>query len=272
VTAIASNGVLTISGVPTEYGTFTFTVTTLGGEGTAAVKTGTLTISNIVTQLDASVPTSGDGVTESTNSGYKVGSGYYNFTNALGSSALWTIYSTSARTVTLFLHYSNGTAVSADRAVALIVNGSTVDTVSFAGTADWTTWDLVSVTITLVAGVNTISLTSLTANGGANIDYLGFDVDGITLGAEPPTIILQENLNLHAYWASANVFVAPSTGILTLRIFDIRGNCIVQEKMNVHAGNNQVFMHKPGAGLGVYWVKSEWNGISAGTFKMMVTE
>jgi rhamnogalacturonan endolyase len=65
VTAIASNGVLTISGVPTEYGTFTFTVTTLGGEGTAAVKTGTLTISNIVTQLDASVPTSGDGVTES---------------------------------------------------------------------------------------------------------------------------------------------------------------------------------------------------------------
>jgi hypothetical protein len=107
---------------------------------------------------------------------------------------------------------------------------------------------------------------------GANIDYLGFDVDGITLGAEPPTIILQENLNLHAYWASANVFVAPSTGILTLRIFDIRGNCIVQEKMNVHAGNNQVFMHKPGAGLGVYWVKSEWNGISAGTFKMMVTE
>lgn len=272
VTATTNNGTLTISGTPTVSGSFTYTVTTVGGEGNTATKTGTITVSNIVTQLDASVATSGDGVTESTNSGYEVGSGYYNFANALGSSALWTIYSTSARTVTLFLHYSNGTAASVDRALALAVNGSTVDTVNFAATANWTTWDLVSVTITLAAGVNTISLTSLTANGGANIDYLGFDVDGISLGSEPPIVIPQARPNLHAYWASANVFVAPSTGVLSLRIFDIRGNCIAQKKINVHAGNNQVSMRKAGAGLGVYWVQAEWNGASVGTFKTIVTE
>jgi len=272
VTATVNNGTLTIRGTPTEHGTFAYTVTTVGGEGTVATKTGTITVSNIVTKLDASVPTSGDGITESTNSGYEVGSGYYNFTNTLGSTALWTIYSTSARTVTLFLHYSNGTVASADRALALAMNGSTVDTLNFVATANWTTWDLVSVTITLAAGVNTISLTSLTANGGANIDYFGFDADGIFLGSEFPIVISQERPNLHAYWASANVFVAPSTGVLTLRIFDIRGNSIAQKKMNVHAGNNQISMRKAGAGFGVYWVKAEWNGVSVGMIQTVLME
>jgi hypothetical protein len=53
-----------------------------------------------------------------------------------------------------------------------VVNGSTVQMLSFPGTGAWNTWSTKTVTVSLAAGSNTIRLSPTTAGGLANIDYL----------------------------------------------------------------------------------------------------
>ncbi|MDQ0963794.1 hypothetical protein QFZ66_007672 [Streptomyces sp. B4I13] len=110
------------------------------------------------------------GTIDSNQAGYS-GSGFCNGDPAVGAFAEFTVNSETARTATLGVRFAHG-ATSGARPANLVVNGSTVGTVSFESTGAWTTWSTKTVTVSLNAGSNTIRWDPTTAAGLPNVDCL----------------------------------------------------------------------------------------------------
>ncbi|MCX3292545.1 carbohydrate-binding protein [Streptomyces sp. NEAU-H22] len=115
-------------------------------------------------------PAQCQGTIDSNQAGYS-GTGFCNGTAAAGAYAQFTVNSQAAGTATLGIRFANAGSTGA-RPANLIVNGSTVGTVSFESTGAWTTWSTKTVTVPLDAGSNTIRLDPTTAAGLPNLDYL----------------------------------------------------------------------------------------------------
>ncbi|MEV1005669.1 carbohydrate-binding protein [Nonomuraea sp. NPDC050202] len=98
------------------------------------------------------------------------GSGFCNGTNAAGAYAQFTVNPSAAGSASLGIRYANGAGSA--RAANLIVNGSTVATVSFEPTGAWTTWATKTMTVPLNTGGNTIRVDPTTTAGLPNIDHL----------------------------------------------------------------------------------------------------
>ncbi len=109
------------------------------------------------------------GTIDSNHTGFS-GSGFCNGNNAVGAYAQFTVNATAAGSVTVGIRFANGTTTA--RPANLIVNGTTVSTVSFESTSTWTGWTTKSVTVSLNAGANTIRLDPTTAAGLVNVDRL----------------------------------------------------------------------------------------------------
>jgi len=107
------------------------------------------------------------------------GSGFCNATNATGAFLQFTVSASAAGSATLGVRFANGTTTA--RAASLIVNGSTVQSLSFEGTGAWNTWVTKSVTANVNAGSNTIRLNPTSSAGLPNVDFLDFEV-----GVPPP--------------------------------------------------------------------------------------
>ncbi|MCW6009607.1 carbohydrate-binding protein [Micromonospora sp. CPCC 205371] len=155
------------------------------GAATVTIRTnsGTLTVDDL-----ALVKTSGDdpppvgqryeaetapavcqGTIDTNHAGF-TGTGFCNGSNAVGAYAQFTATASAAGTATLGVRFANGG--SAARTANLIVNGSTVATVSFENTGGWTAWSTKNLTVSLNAGSNTIQLSPTAADGLPNIDHL----------------------------------------------------------------------------------------------------
>ncbi|HSQ42839.1 MAG TPA: carbohydrate-binding protein [Fibrobacteraceae bacterium] len=118
------------------------------------------------------------GWVETKNTGY-LGEGYLNVDNDVDQTAVWAVSASSAGTVQMVVRYANGGT--ADRPVSIAVNGTTqISSFSFPVTDDWTTWALVETSLNLAEGWNEIVFTSLTSEGPANIDQLGFDANTVS--------------------------------------------------------------------------------------------
>ncbi|GLH96450.1 carbohydrate-binding protein [Phytohabitans aurantiacus] len=109
------------------------------------------------------------GTIDSNHAGYS-GSGFCNGTNALGAYSELTVNATAAGTATLGVRFANGG--SGARPASLVVNGSTVATVSFESTGTWTAWSTKTLTAALNAGSNTVRLVPTTAAGLPNVDAI----------------------------------------------------------------------------------------------------
>jgi hypothetical protein len=109
------------------------------------------------------------GTIDSNHAGYS-GSGFCNGTNALGAYSQLTVNAAAAGTATLGVRFANGT--SSARPASLVVNGSTVATVSFESTGTWTAWSTKTLTAAVNAGSNTVRLVPTTAAGLPNVDYI----------------------------------------------------------------------------------------------------
>ncbi|WP_431900324.1 glycoside hydrolase family 88 protein [Nonomuraea sp. bgisy101] len=125
--------------------------------------------SEAATVHQAENATISQGVVESNHAGY-TGTGFVNYDNLIGSYVEFTVDATAAETTPLTFRFANGTT--ADRPMAITVNGAPLRTVSFPGTGAWTSWREVSADAPLNAGANTIRATATTANGGPNLDAL----------------------------------------------------------------------------------------------------
>lgn len=113
-----------------------------------------------------------DGIaTENTNSGY-TGNGYTNSNNVQGSAVEWAINATTSSRYTLTFRFANGGTT--NRNGSLLINGGSNGnyTVQLPSTSGWANWQTASIEIDLVQGNNLLKLSSLTADGLANIDSL----------------------------------------------------------------------------------------------------
>jgi hypothetical protein len=120
-------------------------------------------------RYEAENATISQGLVESNHVGFS-GTGFVNFDNVTGSYVQFAVNAAAAGAVTLRFRNANGTTT--NRPLAISVNGGAPVTANFPGTGAWTTWQTVSVPVTLAAGANTIRATATTANGGPNLDYL----------------------------------------------------------------------------------------------------
>lgn len=123
-----------------------------------------------------------NGITESVNAGSSTGT-YVNLDNEIGSNLKFTINVPEDGNYRLTFQNANGGK--ADRPMRISISGSE-DTwrVPFPITENWTTWSQSSVIIPLNAGTQTITLTSITADGGPNLDYM--NVEKVDLDADAP--------------------------------------------------------------------------------------
>ncbi|MDI1460955.1 right-handed parallel beta-helix repeat-containing protein [Catellatospora sp. KI3] len=112
------------------------------------------------------------------------GSGFCNGTNSTSGYVQFTVSASAAGSATVGIRFANGTTTA--RPAALAVNGATVQTLSFEGTAAWDAWSTKTVTVSVTAGANTIRLSPTAATGLPNVDYLEFDAGG----TPPPTTSL----------------------------------------------------------------------------------
>jgi len=120
-----------------------------------------------------------DGTVDSNNGGYQ-GSGFVNFTNAVGSSISFNLMALEAGTYTFSIRYANGSA--AARPMTLTAGANTA-TLNFAPTGSWTTWKLQEVTLTLGDLVTPVNISADDATGGPNLDLFIFPDENILLGS-----------------------------------------------------------------------------------------
>ena len=113
-----------------------------------------------------------DGVKESTNAGF-VGEGYANVANATGSFVTYGVTAKTGGKYTLYISFANGG--SAERGFNVTAGGKTlIESGSMESTGGWTTWKTQSVEVELPAGYSELKFTSLSKDGMANIDYIGW--------------------------------------------------------------------------------------------------
>ncbi|MCF0216924.1 MAG: GDSL family lipase, partial [Fibrobacteraceae bacterium] len=135
---------------------------------------------------DLSYPNIGedsDGWTEFNHTGY-AGKGFFNFNNAVSTSATYKMTSyQSASNARMFIRYCNGKTTATKMNVQ--VDAKTYE-VEFPPSASWDSWDTVYVDdVWLDACDFDLKFTSLTSDGGPNIDVVGFDIkDVYRIGAE----------------------------------------------------------------------------------------
>ncbi|MCR5378025.1 MAG: T9SS type A sorting domain-containing protein, partial [Fibrobacter sp.] len=215
-------------------------------------------------ELDASTPKDGKGWTQSENEGF-LKNGYYNFDNALSSFGTWEIFSKTEAKTTLTVRFTNGGSTS--RNMAVTVNGASAGTISFPSTdASWTTYSEAEVDVKLVAGVNTITFTSMTSDGGPNFDMFTFGIDGVELydgtqKLEDPTRVMPAMAMCGVvYNPKSGVLVTPKAGFVEVYLYDMSGNMRLAVTTGVSAGANGVSLNSELLPKGMYVVKVKLDG------------
>ena len=112
------------------------------------------------------------------NEGFK-GEGYANTDNSVDAYLEFVLNSSTAKTMELNVRYANGSAD--DRSAYLIVNGSSIGTLSLPSTGGWSMWNTTKISIPFIEGRNTIFIKAQTANGLANIDLFSWSDNALSV-------------------------------------------------------------------------------------------
>lgn len=197
-----------------------------------------------------------DGVlNENTNTGF-YGTGYANVNNAIGSKATWAVSASAAGNVSLTIRFANGTTV--NRTMSVAVNGVTqVASQNFAGTGTWTTWNTAVVQISVSQGNNIITLASLTADGGPNIDELVLASENISEGqciTTPANLLPSINIT---HPVDGGEYTAPANINLSATAIDSDGSVSKVEFYN----GSELLSSIPTAPY-----EFSWTNVAAGTY------
>ena len=112
------------------------------------------------------------GVKEATNTGF-VGEGYANVDNEKGSYVTYGVTAEKEGKYTLYISFANGG--SSARGYSVTAGGKTlIADGSMESTASWTTYKTQKVEVELPAGYSELKFESLSGDGMANIDYIGW--------------------------------------------------------------------------------------------------
>jgi len=120
------------------------------------------------------------GVKETTNTGF-VGDGYANVDNSTGSFVTYGVTAAKDGKYTLFVNFANGGG--AARGFSITAGDKTLLAEgSMESTSAWTTWKTQSVEVELPKGYSELKFTSLSKDGMANIDYIGWMSEDLYAG------------------------------------------------------------------------------------------
>jgi len=234
------------------------------GENVVVPVDTTPVVNNGKSTLDASTPKEGAGWSETTNEGF-LEKGYYNFENTLSSYGVWEIFSQTDAKTTLTIRYANGGT--GDRNMALSVNGKSVGSVSFPSTSVWTTYTEAKIDVTLKAGVNTLKLSSMTSDGGPNVDMFTFGIDGVELYDGTQTVNPPPVSNAVIPFKSGVTFnpvtgalFTPRAGFAEVYFYDMSGAMRMGVSKNVVAGVNALSLDREMLPKGIYTVKVKLDG------------
>lgn len=111
-----------------------------------------------------------NGITETVNAGSSIGT-YVNLDNEIGSNLKFTVDVPEDGNYELTFRNANGGKAERPMSISMSCSEDTWR-VQFPMTDNWTTWTESSVVVPLKAGIQTITLTSLSADGGPNLDYM----------------------------------------------------------------------------------------------------
>ena len=235
----------------------------LTGEEPAPADT-TPVVNNGKSTMDASTPKEGAGWSETTNEGFQE-KGYYNFENTLSSYATWEIFSQKEAKTTLTIRFANGG--SADRGMSVSVNGKSAGTISFPASGDWTKYSEAKIDVKLVQGVNTLKLTSMTSEGGPNVDMFTFGIDGVELydGTQKidtsttalPVVPFKSGV---VFNPSTGVLFTPKAGFAEVYLYDMSGAMRMGVSQNVNAGSTTISLDRELLPKGMYIVKVRIDG------------
>lgn len=150
-----------------------------------------------------------EGVVENTNTGFS-GTGYLNGNNAIGNAITFVINASTAGAKTLSFRYANGSAN--DRAAKVTLNNvALANNLSFPNTEAFTTWKTVDLSLNLLKGTNTLTLSAILTEGLANIDQIGYVSTGLSKGSCVITSSTDTELS-----HMATLYPNPSTDQFTL--------------------------------------------------------
>jgi hypothetical protein len=228
------------------------------GETVVVPKDTTPVVNDGKSTMDASKPNDGAGWTETTNAGF-LENGYYNFDNTLASYGVWEVFSQKEAKTTLTIRYANGGT--GDRSMSVQVNGKSAGSISFPATG-WTTYENAKIDVKLNAGVNTIKLSSMTSDGGPNVDMFTFGIDGVVPydGSQTTTFPAFTSRNGASFNPSTGVLYSPYAGFAEVYFYDMSGMMRMGVSGNVNAGANTVAIDRDVLPKGMYVVKVKVNG------------
>lgn len=206
-------------------------------------------------------------VLESKNTGFS-GTGYANFDNAAGSSIQFAVCLSDAGEKQVKITYANGSTV--NRPVSIKVNDTIqIASVDFGGTGEWTAWKDSSLTLKMPAGVSTITVTSLTADGGPNIDNIEFvsnagGTTGILRGATAA------EAGLASYDKVGRVLRINNGGLFgTVHLYSVNGNVVFESALRGGTATESIALPR-NVKAGVYYLKVNIAGSKAKIQKLNV--
>jgi len=261
-----TDSLIVLEGVPTAAGTFPFTIVTTDDGGETATVSGFITVRAMATivaeqpaflsSVNAAYPNDGIGAYEETNEGW-IDSGYYNFTNSMDSYGAWNLnVPTAKEAAVLNIRYANGGG--SERSMELFVNGKTMGIVTFPATADWKTYDSISVQVNFAKDTNVLRLKSLSENGGPNVDEFRFDIQGVTQiygeviedaenqeDEDTESIAIGSTIPLQmvtsaSFDLNSGILRMSHSAFVQVSVFDLQGRMVANFAGNVPAGTTKL--------------------------------
>ena len=192
-------------------------------------------------------------VSENTNTGYS-GTGYANFDNEPGSYIELPIYVSEGGEKLLTITFANGTQSA--RTVSVSLNGSEeVALMTFGSTGSWTAWETKDSTFHFSQGINTIRITSVSNEGGPNVDKLDI---GVTSPVSRAAVASRRQLlfNPGTFTLMAN----KPQALLQVEVFSITGRKVFGRRLQLDSGPVAVKLPAQEIKTGTYILKTILDG------------
>ena len=191
------------------------------------------------------------------------GKGYANVDNIVGSSIEFAVVAPDEGKKRATIVFANGGTAS--RPMSIAVNGKViVEKIEFETTGEWANWTEGKIEIELVKGLNRVTFTSITSDGGPNLDVLIFDslvteenVGGgdssRTQSVESKAFLVGETNRTEVHFNSIARTLVVAGAAQSLSLFDIKG----KEVWSFQLGNSaeSVLLVPNSVQSGIYFVK-----------------
>lgn len=207
-------------------------------------------------------------VIESEHAGFS-GTGYANLDNASGSSVEFDVVVAAAGEKNLIITYANGAMD--ERTVSIYVNGKVVvSSFGFTPLENWDTWSTHDIKVQLASGINTITMTSMTDNGGPNIDRIVLSDASTVMTSQTK---LTSGLGVQYNPLHHTVMLGQYHKPVTVNVFSITGQKVFAQTLNAVAGPVLYELPVGKFQQGVYLIQVTAEGLSSNpVFKLSKIE